>query len=81
MKFRRYKIFKQFGENNIFKEYRLFAPRRASHRRRRHARSRKAHRKGLTTDPGMSVVRHVDAGYEETIEFAEKNEVKVPMLQ
>ena len=34
-----------------------------------------------TTDPGMGVVRHVDAGYEEAIEFAEKNEVKVPMLQ
>ena len=25
----------------------------------------------LTTDPGMGVVRHVDAGYEEAIEFAE----------
>jgi urocanate hydratase len=33
----------------------------------------------LTTDPGMGVVRHVDAGYEEAIEFAEENGVKVPM--
>ena len=33
----------------------------------------------LTTDPGMGVIRHVDAGYEEAIEFAEKNQVKIPM--
>src|SRR4030095_770086 len=33
----------------------------------------------LTTDPGMGVIRHADAGYEEAIEFAEKNDVKVPM--
>ncbi len=33
----------------------------------------------LTTDPGMGVVRHVDAGYDEAIEFAEKNNVKIPM--
>ena len=32
----------------------------------------------LTTDPGMGVVRHVDAGYEEAVEFAEKNDVKIP---
>ena len=35
----------------------------------------------LTTDPGMGVIRHADAGYEEAIEFAEKNDVKVPMKQ
>ncbi len=35
----------------------------------------------LTTDPGMGVVRHVDAGYEEAIEFARGNGVKVPMRQ
>ena len=34
----------------------------------------------LTTDPGMGIIRHADAGYEEAIEFAEKNEVIVPML-
>ncbi|HQY68221.1 MAG TPA: urocanate hydratase, partial [Pyrinomonadaceae bacterium] len=33
----------------------------------------------LTTDPGMGVIRHVDAGYEEAKEFADKNDVKIPM--
>ncbi len=33
----------------------------------------------LTTDPGMGVVRHVDAGYAEAIEFAKENDVKIPM--
>ena len=34
----------------------------------------------LTNDPGMGVVRHVDAGYPEAIRFAKKNNLKVPML-
>jgi urocanate hydratase len=34
----------------------------------------------LTNDPGMGVVRHVDAGYPEAIDFAKKSGVKVPML-
>jgi urocanate hydratase len=33
----------------------------------------------LTTDPGMGIVRHADAGYEEAKEFAKKNGVKIPM--
>ena len=33
----------------------------------------------LTTDPGMGVIRHADAGYDEAIEFAHKNDVKIPM--
>jgi urocanate hydratase len=33
----------------------------------------------LTTDPGMGVIRHVDAGYDEAKEFAKKEGVKVPM--
>jgi urocanate hydratase len=33
----------------------------------------------LTTDPGMGVFRHVDAGYDEAKEFAKKTNVKVPM--
>jgi len=33
----------------------------------------------LTTDPGMGVIRHVDAGYAEAKEFAERNDVLVPM--
>ena len=35
----------------------------------------------LTTDPGMGVVRHADAGYTEAIEFAKDNDVKVPMIK
>ena len=34
----------------------------------------------LTADPGMGVVRHVDAGYPEAIEFAEKSDLNIPML-
>ncbi|MGB7208148.1 MAG: urocanate hydratase [Pyrinomonadaceae bacterium] len=34
----------------------------------------------LTTDPGMGIIRHADAGYEDAIKFAEKNGVKVPMM-
>jgi len=35
----------------------------------------------LTTDPGMGVVRHVDAGYPEAIEAAKKHGIKIPMLK
>jgi urocanate hydratase len=34
----------------------------------------------LTTDPGMGVVRHADAGYEDAIGFARRNKIKMPML-
>ncbi|MFB0535864.1 MAG: urocanate hydratase [Anaerolineae bacterium] len=34
----------------------------------------------LTYDPGMAVMRHVDAGYPEAIEFAQAHEVKIPTL-
>jgi urocanate hydratase len=34
----------------------------------------------LTTDPGMGVVRHVDAGYERAIEVATERGIRVPML-
>ncbi len=33
----------------------------------------------LTTDPGMGIIRHADAGYEEAKGFAKHNGVKVPM--
>jgi len=33
----------------------------------------------LTTDPGMGVIRHADAGYEEAKAFAQRKGVKVPM--
>jgi urocanate hydratase len=35
----------------------------------------------LTTDPGMGIIRHVDAGYEEADAFAKKADVKIPMKQ
>ena len=34
----------------------------------------------LTTDPGMGVIRHADAGYEEAIEVAREHGIKIPML-
>ncbi|RIK15865.1 MAG: urocanate hydratase, partial [Anaerolineae bacterium] len=35
----------------------------------------------LTVDPGMGVVRHVDAGYERAIEVAKARGVKIPMME
>lgn len=34
----------------------------------------------LVGDPGMGVIRHVDAGYPEAIAFAKANGVKIPMM-
>ncbi|GAB4546020.1 MAG: urocanate hydratase [Anaerolineae bacterium] len=34
----------------------------------------------LTTDPGMGVVRHADAGYPEAIAFAKDHQIKLPMM-
>ncbi|WP_201369629.1 urocanate hydratase [Ktedonobacter robiniae] len=34
----------------------------------------------LTNDPGMGVIRHVDAGYDEAIDCAQEKGVKIPML-
>nr|WP_236642383.1 urocanate hydratase [Salinigranum halophilum] len=36
-------------------------------------------RRVFTTDPGMGVIRHADAGYETAIEAAERSDVAVPM--
>jgi len=33
------------------------------------------------TDPGIGVARHADAGYEEAIEFARRNGIKIPMAR
>ena len=33
----------------------------------------------LTTDPGMGIIRHADAGYEEAQQFAKEKGVRVPM--
>ncbi|WP_391558083.1 urocanate hydratase [Robertmurraya sp.] len=35
----------------------------------------------LTTDPGMGIVRHADAGYEKAIEVAKEKDVDIPMLR
>ena len=35
----------------------------------------------LTTDPGMGVVRHVDAGYQAARVFAKNNDIRTPMPQ
>lgn len=35
----------------------------------------------LTTDPGMGVVRHVDAGYDIAIDVAKEKDINVPMLE
>jgi urocanate hydratase len=34
----------------------------------------------LTTDPGMGVVRHADAGYERAIEVAKERGIRIPGL-
>ncbi|BCX05915.1 MAG: urocanate hydratase [Candidatus Roseilinea sp.] len=35
----------------------------------------------LTSDPGMGIARHADAGYDEAIAFAQAHGVKIPMLK
>ena len=35
----------------------------------------------LSNDPGMGVIRHVDAGYDRAVEVAEERDVRVPMRE
>ncbi len=35
----------------------------------------------LTSDPGMGIIRHADAGYEEAVELANQAGIKLPMRQ
>ena len=35
----------------------------------------------LTTDPGMGVIRHADAGYDEAVAVAEERDVRIPMRE
>jgi urocanate hydratase len=35
----------------------------------------------LTTDPGMGVIRHVDAGYEESAKVAREKKIRIPMMR
>ncbi len=37
--------------------------------------------KVFTTDPGIGIIRHADAGYEKAIEIAKKSRIKMPMLR
>ncbi len=41
--------------------------------------SRRRLERVLTSDPGMGVIRHADAGYTRAIDFAKSHDVKVPM--
>ena len=34
----------------------------------------------LRTDPGTGIMRHADAGYDEAIDFARKNDINLPGL-
>jgi urocanate hydratase len=34
----------------------------------------------FTTDPGMGVARHADAGYKESIDLVQKNDIRIPMI-
>ena len=58
------------------------AARRPGLRRRRHRRSppQKIERV-LTNDPGMGVIRHVDAGYDRAAEVADERGVRIPMSE
>ncbi|MCL6577294.1 urocanate hydratase [Kyrpidia sp.] len=38
-------------------------------------------RRVLTTDPGMGIIRHVDAGYDEAWETAQRHGVRIPMAE
>jgi urocanate hydratase len=35
----------------------------------------------LTTDPGMGVIRHADAGYDRAREVAAERDVRIPMSE
>jgi urocanate hydratase len=41
--------------------------------------SRRRLERVLTSDPGMGVIRHADAGYSQAIAFARKHNVRIPM--
>jgi urocanate hydratase len=35
----------------------------------------------FTTDPGLGVARHADAGYTEAIQLVQKTDIRVPMIR
>ena len=64
------------------RRHRPLHPRRAGLRGRRHASwpAQKLERV-LTNDPGMGVIRHADAGYDEATAVAAERGVRVPMAE
>ena len=54
--------------------------RRPGDRRRRDRLAAERLRRVLTADPGLGVVRHADAGYEQAVEFAQESGLKMLML-
>ena len=59
--------------------HRSIDPRGAGLRRGRHQLAGEKIRRVLTNDPGMGVIRHVDAGYDEARDVARERGVAVPM--
>ena len=53
--------------------------RRHGHRRRRHRAAAERLERVLTSDPGMGVLRHADAGYPEAIAAAGEMDIDLPM--
>src|SRR5205809_6116523 len=41
--------------------------------------SRRRLERVLTSDPGMGILRHADAGYSRAIDFANANDIRVPV--
>ena len=35
----------------------------------------------LTSDPGMGVIRHADAGYEKALQTAREQGIRIPMMK
>ena len=60
--------------------HRLQPARRDGGRGGRHRARGEEARRGCSSDPGMGVVRHVDAGYERAIDVARERGVRIPML-
>ena len=63
------------------RRHRPLDPRRPGLPRRRHALAAEKLARVLTNDPGMGVIRHVDAGYDLADEVAAERGVRVPMRE
>ena len=63
------------------RRHRLLDPRRHGDRGRRHRERRRRLQRVLTADPGLGVMRHADAGYDDAIQTARDRGVDVPMIR